>query len=112
MAANRFRFAISALALALLAGAGALSAAPASQDWPNWRGPNFNGSAEATGLPVKFSPTEGVRWSTELPGPSAGTPVIWGDRVFVSSANLEAQELLGLCLDRKDGKVLWTRKVG
>src|SRR6185369_12155978 len=56
-----------------------------AQDWANWRGPNYNGSTAANGLPTVFSPAEGVKWSADLPGPSAGTPVIYGDSVFVSS---------------------------
>jgi outer membrane protein assembly factor BamB len=90
----------------------ALAAAAAAGDWPNWRGPQFNGSAEERDLPVRFSPTEGVKWSTELPGPSAATPIIWGDSVFVSSAEQEKQELLALCLDRKTGQVKWRQTAG
>ncbi len=93
--------------LALLAATSA-----GTQDWPNWRGPNFNGSADGAGLPVKFSPTEGVRWATELPGPSASTPVIWGEHVFLSSTEPAADQLLALCLDRKTGKEKWRHTAG
>ena len=79
----------------------------AAEDWPNWRGPNFNGATEAKGLPVKFSKTENVAWAVPMPGPSAATPIIVGDRVFVSSSDPDAQELLAMCLDRKSGKILW-----
>lgn len=98
----------------LLAGLLALSlaAAAGAQDWPNWRGPAYNGSSEETGLPVRFSPAEGVKWSTELPGPSSATPIVWGDCVFVSSTDPKAQALLALCLDRTTGKVKWQQAAG
>ena len=54
-------------------------------NWPQWRGPNFDGSTTETGLPEKFSKTENVAWTTPLPGPGGATPVIWGDDVFVNS---------------------------
>lgn len=112
MRSYHFRLLTCLLLVFGLAAASVTGAAPASQDWPNWRGPFFNGSAEASGLPVKFSPTEGLVWSTELPGPSAATPVTWGDSVFVSSTEPEAQQLLALCLDRKTGAVKWRQNVG
>ena len=101
-----------AVAALLLSGAGALPAARA-QDWPNWRGPQFNGSAPgAKNLPVKFSPTEGVKWAADMPGPSAATPAIYGDRVFVSSTDLKAETLVAICLDRATGKERWRHAVG
>jgi outer membrane protein assembly factor BamB len=103
---HRFSFAAGILALSLLAGA-ALAG-----EWPNWRGPAYNGAADEQGLPVRFSPTENVRWTAELPGPSASTPVIWGDAVFVSSADPKTEQLLAMCLDRKTGHVKWRQAVG
>ncbi len=87
-------------------------------DWPNWRGPNYDGSSDsARSFPAKFDAENGVKWSTRLPGPSAATPIILGDRVFVSSIEVTdkktgAGKLLALCLNRKDGKELWTRNAG
>ena len=83
-----------------------------ADDWPNWRGPNYNGATEAEGLPVKVSKTENIAWSAPMPGPSAGTPIIWKDKVFVSSSDPKAKELLALCLSRTTGKVLWRQVVG
>lgn len=92
-----------------------LSAGPPARpdaNWPNWRGPAYNGSSPVTGLPVAFSPQQGVRWVADLPGPSAATPVIWGDYVFVSSTDPKAQQLVALCLDRRTGKVRWRQNAG
>ncbi|MCC2668365.1 MAG: outer rane biosis protein BamB, partial [Armatimonadetes bacterium] len=97
---------------ALLLAGGTRSEAAGGQNWGNWRGPNFNGSSDEKGLPAKFSPTEGVKWSTAMPGPSAATPIIWGDSVFVSSTDMGAKQLLAICLDRATGKVRWLQSVG
>lgn len=82
-----------------------------SQDWPQWRGPYFNGSAPEQSLPTSFSQTEGIAWKATLPGASASTPAIAGDRVFVSSVDETSRSLVALCLDRKTGQPLWNRKV-
>ena len=83
-----------------------------AQDWPNWRGPHFNGSTQAKNLPVKFSPSENVKWAADLPGSSAATPIIYGNNVFVSSADPKNEALVALCLDRLTGKVKWRHAVG
>ncbi len=83
-----------------------------ADNWPQWRGPNFDGSSREKGLPTKFSKTENIAWATDMPGPSAATPVIWNDTVFVSSTDQQAKTLLALALDRKTGKVLWQKEAG
>jgi outer membrane protein assembly factor BamB len=80
-------------------------------NWPHWRGPDFNGSSPETGLPATFSKTENIAWTAPLPGPSAATPVIWNDRVFVSSGDKTARTLKAICLDRQSGRVLWQHQV-
>jgi len=87
-----------------------ISAAHAA-DWPQWRGPNFNGSTDEKNLPVKWSRTENVAWSAELPGPSAATPIISGDRVFISSVDSAADSLVAMCFDRTSGRLLWSHEV-
>jgi len=81
-----------------------------AENWSNWRGPAFNGTSSETGLPQTWSETEGMKWKAPLPGPSGATPAIWGDTVFVSSTDAN-KNLLLLCLDRKDGKVLWQKQI-
>src|SRR5436190_4636396 len=89
-----------------------LAASARGENWPQWRGPHFNGSSTEKNLPSEFSKTKNVKWSTPLPGPSAATPIIWEDRVFISSGNDKAKTLHAMCLDRKSGKVLWNHQVG
>ncbi len=81
-------------------------------DWPQWRGPDFNGSSPEKNLPATWSKTDNVAWATPLTGLSAGTPVIFGDRVFVSSTDSQTKAQLAVCVDRKTGKVLWQKTVG
>ena len=88
----------------------AASATARAENWAQWRGPNFNGSTTATGLPVKWSTTENVTWVTALPGRSGATPAIWGDSIFVTSPDTE-DHLLLLCLDRSSGKVRWQQQL-
>lgn len=82
-------------------------AASAAENWSQWRGPHFNGSARVEGLPATFS-KEDARWATLLPGPAGSTPVVWGDRIFLTTPD-EAKNLNLLCLDAKTGKILWSR---
>ncbi len=77
-------------------------------NWPQWRGPNFNGSTVETRLPSKWSKTENVVWRAKLPGAGAATPVVWEDKVFVSSADSEAKTLRAFCFDRQNGQMLWS----
>jgi outer membrane protein assembly factor BamB len=81
-----------------------------AEDWPQWRGPHLNGSAGETNLPVVWSRTENVAWSTPLPGRSGATPIVSNDRVFLPSPNA-AGELRLLCVNATDGTVRWDRKV-
>ena len=82
-----------------------------AENWAQWRGPSFDGASPEKGLVEKFSPTENIKWTAPMPGPSAATPIVWGDRVFVSTPDAQAKALLALCLDRRSGKELWRREV-
>lgn len=64
-----------------------LSTASAGENWPQWRGPTGNGISDSTDLPTTWSleKNENIVWKTPLPSWSGGTPIIWGDRIFVAS---------------------------
>lgn len=81
-------------------------------DWPQWRGPGFNGSSVEKNLPAKWSQTENIAWRAPLPGSSGSTPVIWGDRVFISGVDKAKETLLAMCFDRKNGAPLWRKTLG
>src|SRR6266545_4367766 len=99
--------------LLTLAGPGTFAFISArAENWPQWRGPAFNGSSTEQGLPKTFSKTENVNWVASLPGPSAATPIIWNDRVLVSSVEQQSGTLQAICLDRASGKILWQHETG
>jgi outer membrane protein assembly factor BamB len=79
-------------------------------DWPQWRGPLFNGSSPETNLPARWSKTENIAWVSPLPGDSGATPIIWEGAIFLPSPDLEKRLWL-YCLDGKDGRVRWRRQV-
>jgi outer membrane protein assembly factor BamB len=81
-------------------------------DWPQLRGPDFNGSTPETNLPTTWSQTENIEWCVDLPGPSSATPIVSGDHVFVSSTNPTNDTLLAMAFDRKSGELLWQHTVG
>lgn len=92
------------IAIACLAG-------PASAgDWPNWRGPAYDGSSDESNLPAKWTSRD-VKWSTPMPGRSSATPVIWGDRVFVVSNDAKRTSLHALSLNRDTGEVIWNKRL-
>jgi outer membrane protein assembly factor BamB len=112
----------------------------AQENWPHWRGPHHNGISDSTSLPTKWSSTENIVWKTPLPSWSAATPIIWGDRIFITSpSNPEpiteqpaqkppeqkqqqrrrrrpsldpgGPKLFLFCISKKDGKILWKREL-
>src|SRR5215213_7099807 len=82
-----------------------------AENWPQWRGPKFNGSSEAKGLPDKLDKASAI-WSAPMPGSGAGTPAVWENKIFVSALDKQSLKLLAVCLDRKDGRVIWRKEVG
>ncbi len=83
-------------------------------DWPRWRGPNADGVADGRGLPTEWSQTKNVRWSVKLPGWGTSSPVVYGDRLFVTSQVEQdgKKSLLTLCFDRDTGRELWRHDFG
>ena len=80
-------------------------------DWPQWRGPLLNGSTDEKNLPAEWSMTENVAWSAELSGAAASTPIICGDRVYLSGIDAAEKTLLAFCYDRTNGKLLWQHTI-
>lgn len=90
----------------------AFSASVLADDWTNWRGPSWNGSIDAKNLPVKFSPTEKVKWKADLGGNGASTPILAGNFIFTTAANADKGQLLAICIDKTSGKILWSKDAG
>ena len=65
-------------------------AAAANANWPNWRGPNGDGTAPQTNnLPETWSTTQNIKWKVELPAWSGSTPMVWGDKIFLNTPSKE-----------------------
>jgi outer membrane protein assembly factor BamB len=109
-----------------------LTGALAEDRWPQFRGPKSLGIAEDPSLPDKWSSSENVAWKTDIPGAGWSSPVVWGDKIFLTSVISEGQiekpkkglyfggERKGptdvhhwkvYCVDWKTGKILWDREV-
>jgi outer membrane protein assembly factor BamB len=75
--------------------------------WPRWRGPSGQGLVSGTGYPDAWSPTENVRWKTPLAGDGNSSPVVWGDRIFLTTAYDRGSRLAVMAFKRSDGTKLW-----
>lgn len=131
------RFKIVAIALFYCTGGLAVTAddnsREAAQTWPQWRGPLDTGAAPDADPPVDWSEDKNVRWKLRLPGIGHSTPIVWGDRVFVTAAIPVGEALeprysnapgahdnvpvthrhkfVVMAVGRADGKILWQNTV-
>ncbi len=81
-------------------------------NWPAFRGPSGDGKSLGKDLPSEWSPSKNIKWKLKLPSSGSSSPIIWEDKIFLSQSidTLGKQRAL-LCIDRKDGKVLWQKSV-
>jgi outer membrane protein assembly factor BamB len=91
----------------LTAAAACLASSALAANWPQWRGPNGDGTCPETNLPLKWSETENVAWKCPLPD-GASTPVVWGDAVFATAQ--DGEKLMLFRIDRETGKVAWEKQ--
>ena len=89
---------------------GMAAAAPAAENWPQWRGPLLNGLSNERNLPIKWSLNDNVAWKLALPAWSGSTPIIWGDRIFLNVA--DGRDLYLWAVDRSNGAALWKQRLG
>lgn len=93
-----------------------------ADNWPGWRGPGGQGQCAEKDLPLRWSGKENIRWKVPLPDAGSSTPVIWGDRIFVTQATDKtlwppkggvavARKRSLLCLNRADGHIVWRKDV-
>src|SRR5687768_5005237 len=84
------------------------SVVPATaQEWTRFRGPNGTGETECKTIPAEWSDKD-VLWKAKVPGSGHSSPVIWGDKVFVFSADPDNATRYCLCYRVSDGKQLWS----
>jgi len=84
------------------------SAEPATGNWPWWRGPNRdNIVVDPQDPPTRWSETENVIWKADVPGRGHATPCLWGDRLFLPTADDDTERQYVLCFDRSNGREVW-----
>ncbi len=81
-----------------------------AENWPQWRGPDLNGVSKEKNLPVRWSATENITWKLAIPSWSGATPIIWDAHIFLNVA--DGSDLYLWCVDRRQGIVLWKRRLG
>jgi outer membrane protein assembly factor BamB len=118
--------AVAAIAT-LVASVAAQPGTTAERFWPQWRGPHATGASSTATPPTEWSETRNVRWKIEIPGRGSGSPVVWGDRLFLLSAvpmgaqgaasheprgqiqPRDVHRFIVLAIDRRTGRVVWER---
>ena len=82
-----------------------------AENWPGWRGPTGDGISSEKNLPTRWSKTENIAWRKPIAGEGHSSPIVWGDRVFLTTSLTEKHERRLLCLNRRNGKTVWERVV-
>ncbi|MFZ2641429.1 MAG: PQQ-binding-like beta-propeller repeat protein [Verrucomicrobiia bacterium] len=86
-----------------------------ASEWPSWRGSQLDGVSDETNIPTRWSSgtngTQNIAWKAAIPGSGHSSPIIWGDRVFVTTYVPDGDKRMLFCLDRRNGKTLWERTV-
>src|SRR5439155_14219947 len=95
--------------IAIAASACMLEAAEQA-NWPRFRGNNGDGIGELANPPTTWTERD-FAWRTEIPGNGHSSPVAWGERLFVTSADAKTGERFVLCLDSASGRTLWTMRL-
>jgi len=122
------------MTLALLLAILFFTANPSSNNekyWPQWRGPVANGVAPLANPPLQWSEEKNIRWKIEIPGKGSSSPIVWGDRIYITTAiatekaaappvtqesgnqrrrgiaPTNVQKFVLLALSRRDGKIIW-----
>lgn len=106
---NRIRYLCSFL---WFLGAAAVSVGPCfAENWPCFRGPTGQGVSQEKNLPLTWSLRENLAWRTQIPGIGWSSPIVWENRVFLTSATPDGTSCHLLCLDTAQGKILWDKEV-
>ena len=82
-----------------------------AEDWPGFRGPTRQGISQEKDVPVEWNTTANIAWKTPVPGLGWSSPIVFGDRVFLTTATEKGISFRLLCFDRLTGDILWNRQV-
>ncbi|MBI2924363.1 MAG: PQQ-binding-like beta-propeller repeat protein [Verrucomicrobia bacterium] len=108
--------------IGLVSGISASAQSKAATDWPQFRGPGGLATSQATRLPITWSADQNIVWKTQLPGPGTSSPIVVGERVFLTcytgygpaaqgATSQDDLKLHVLCLSRADGRILWDKAI-
>lgn len=75
-------------------------------NWPDWRGPTSDGHSDATGLPLTWSESENIAWKIPIHDEGHSTPVVWGNRIWLTTATKDGKTLYAVCVDLNTGEVV------
>ena len=80
--------------------------AHAAETWPQFRGPTGDGDASSAKLPLNWSESTNVKWKTAIHGKAWSSPVVWGDRIWMTTATEDGKKMSAVCVDRNTGKIV------
>ena len=83
----------------------------AAENWTRFRGPNGQGISSEKGLPIEWSNEKNVAWKTAIPGTGWSSPIVYDDRVFLTTATEGGESCRVICVDRKTGDISWNVQV-
>ena len=91
----------------------AITAAVSAQaeNWPRFRGPTGQGISNEVNLPVRWTETENVAWKTQVPGNAWSSPIVYDEKIFLTTATEEGVSCRVICVDRESGNILWNTEV-
>ena len=109
LCSGRIRFLLTVFMSAGMAGP-----AVVASDWTGFRGPGSRGISDDSGVPTQWSDEVNLKWRLELPGPGYSSPIVVGDRVFVTcysdaEGDLSSLKRHLLCVDRNTGQIMWAK---
>jgi len=82
-----------------------------AENWTRFRGPNGQGKSSEKNLPIKWSAEENIAWKTGIPGQGWSSPIVFEQRIFLTTATEEGVSCRVVCVDRTSGRILWNTEV-
>jgi outer membrane protein assembly factor BamB len=101
----------SCAALSLAVAAVSLSQVAQAENWPQFRGPTGQGISSEKNVPIKWSAGQNVAWKTPLAAAGWSSPIVYGDRVFVTGTTAGGSKCHVIAIDRTSGKIIWDKEV-
>jgi outer membrane protein assembly factor BamB len=108
---NSLRFCPGVKRIVLLLGFALSPMLGLAENWPGWRGPRGDGTSLEKNIPTHWNATNNITWKKPIPGEGRSSPIVWRDRLFLTTGLRETKERVLLAVDRKSGDLLWQQTV-